>query len=98
MDSQKIPVSPAPQHLGEEFQMMYGAHRAAVFACQDVARLDRWIRRAVSAATVDDVFAEKLRDTVSRRAPQSRSVRRATIADRCGHAARSEDSHGKRAW
>lgn len=94
MDSQKIPVSPALQRLGEEFQAMYGAQleargkaqgeahgrvrgeaeallkfldargfvveearRAEVLACEDVALLDRWIKRAASVATIDEVFA-----------------------------------------
>ena len=82
MDLHKIPVSPALQRLGEEFQALYGerieargeakallkflaarqlptddARRTQVLACQDVALLDRWIARAATAHTLDEVFA-----------------------------------------
>ena len=32
------------------------AHRARILACTDAAMLDRWVARAVTAATVDDVL------------------------------------------
>jgi len=95
MDLDKIPVSPALQRMGEEFQAKYGAQieargeargralgealgearmllkilavrglsvdpttEARVRACTDLATLERWAERAVTAATLDAVFRD----------------------------------------
>jgi hypothetical protein len=36
-----------------------GQVRARIFACRDVATLDRWLRRAVIADRIEGVFAEE---------------------------------------
>lgn len=87
MDSQKIPVSPALQRLGEEFQAMYGerlkadaaiqakadslfavfearsfvvdeATRERIEQCTNLDLLRRWTTQAVTAKTLDEVFAD----------------------------------------
>jgi hypothetical protein len=87
MNPQKIPVSPALQRLGEEFQAMYGEQieargevrgearmllkilaarkfplderaRARILSCTDTATLERWAEAALTATTLDDVFAD----------------------------------------